>query len=123
MFNILVIDDEESIAKLLEMALTRAGYNVQTALDGVEGINMFAEGFFDLVIMDIRMPGMDGNTVARYIRNSISNYTPIIGISGTPWLFEDDSFDALIVKPFSIKDLYNTVNKLIAAPRKLAVIK
>lgn len=65
MLNILVIDDEESIAKLLEMALTRAGYNVQTAIDGAEGINMFAEGFFDLVITDIRMPGMDGNTVAQ----------------------------------------------------------
>ena len=103
MHNILVIDDEQSIAFLTTIALSKSGFNVEKASDGLEGIKKFDEGHFDLVITDILMPGIDGNGVVRHIRNSRRQSTPVIGVSGTPWLLEDSDFDAVLSKPSSIK--------------------
>lgn len=114
--NILVIDDEKSIARMLFQALTKYGYNVETATGGQEGINKFDQGFADLVITDVLMPGIDGNLVARHIRNSPKKSTPIIGISGTPWFLENSDFDSVLSKPCSIKLLIDTVKSLTATP-------
>jgi len=116
MRNILVIDNEESILLMITMALAKYGFNVEIAADGMEGIKKFDEGHFDLVITDILMPGLNGNGVARHIRNSESKYTPVIAISGTPWLVENGDFDAVLPKPVSIQTLVDTVKNLTAAP-------
>jgi len=113
--NILVIDDEKSVCRLLLQVLTKYGYNVETAAGGQEGIEKFDQGFVDLVITDVLMPGIDGNLVARHIRNSSRKTTPIIGISGTPWFLENDDFDVILTKPFSIKTLIDVVKPLTTA--------
>jgi len=115
MGKILVIDDEEQIILMLTMALSKYGFNVEIASNGAEGIKKFDEGCFDLVITDICMPGLSGNDVVKYVRNSEKYFTPVIGISGTPWLLEDASFDAVFAKPFSIEGLVEAVNSLTAA--------
>jgi len=69
-------------------------------------------GNFDIVITDIRMPGLDGIGVVEHIRNSNRNLTPIIGISGTPWKLQDKLFDATLHKPFNLKDLLDTIETL-----------
>jgi len=115
MHNVLVIDDEKAISDILSQALNRFGFNVDTAENGAEGILKFDSDAFDLVITDICMSGLDGNGVARYIRNSRRKATPIIGISGTPWLLEEGEFDAVLPKPFSIKALADTVKGLTEA--------
>ena len=112
MHNILVIDDEKMILDLVQLALTRAGFEVEIAQDGQEGIKKFDDGCFDLVITDMLMPGINGNNVLEHIRNSDKLYTPVIGFSGTPWLFEDSEFDAVFTKPFPLKDLVNSVQDL-----------
>ena len=112
MQNILVIDDEKVITNLLSQALNKCGFNVDTAENGKEGIVKFDNDTFDLVITDICMAGVDGNGVARHIRNSLRKTTPIIGISGTPWLLEEGDFDAVLPKPFSLKTLADTVKGL-----------
>ena len=114
MGKILVIDDEEQIVLVLTMALSKYGFNVEIATNGVEGIKKFDEGCFDLVITDIRMPGLGGNDVVKYVRNSEKYFTPVIAITGTPWLPEDAYFDAVLTKPFSIEDLVETVSSLTA---------
>ncbi len=114
MGKILVIDDEEQVVLLLTMALSKCGFNVEIATNGVEGIKKFDEGHFDLVITDILMPGLGGNDVVKYVRNSEKYFTPVIGISGTPWLREDAYFDAVFNKPFSIEVLVDTVRNLAA---------
>jgi CheY-like chemotaxis protein len=116
MRNILVIDNEESILLMITMALAKFGFNVEIAVDGLEGIKKFDEGRFDLVITDILMPGLNGNDVARHIRNSENKYTPVIAISGTPWLIENGDFDAVLPKPASIQTLVDTVKTLTATP-------
>ncbi len=112
MYNILVIDDEKSILHVLTIVLTNFGFNVETAVNGLEGIKKFDECNFDVVITDIRMPALDGNSVVRHIRNSEKRSTPVIGISGTPWLLRDSDFDAVLSKPASIKTLVDTVNNV-----------
>ncbi|NVL90427.1 MAG: response regulator [Desulfobacterales bacterium] len=109
MHNILIIDDEQVVSDVLQKILLRFGYYAEIAPGGHEGIRMFDAGLFDLVITDIKMPDIDGNDVARHIRNSNRPFTPIIGISGTPWLLEDNKFDDVIPKPFSLQSLLNTV--------------
>lgn len=118
MHNILVIDDEKSIAFLTSIALSKSGFNVEKAINGLEGIQKFDEGHYDLVITDILMPGLDGNGVVRHIRNSRRQFTPVIGVSGTPWLLEDSDFDAVLSKPSSIKTLVDTVKNLTSSIHK-----
>ena len=62
------------------------------------------------------MPGMDGREVARHVRSSRRKTTPIIAISGTPWLLEDSEFDRVLAKPFPLKTLYDTVEHLAGRP-------
>ena len=112
MYNVLIIDDEKSILYVLTMALTKFGFNVETASDGLEGIKKFNACNFDVVITDIRMPALDGNGVVKHIRNSKRQYTPVIGMSGTPWFLEDGDFDAVLSKPTSIKTLVDTVKNV-----------
>ncbi|UCF90660.1 MAG: response regulator [Desulfobacterales bacterium] len=112
MGTILVIDDEKGIVDLIQEALSQFGHDVETAINGIEGIHKFEHGRFDMVITDMRMPGMDGNGVVRHIRSSLRQSTPIIGISGTPWLFQETGFDMILPKPFPLKTLVDSVDHL-----------
>ena len=119
MCTVLVIDDEQMIVSLLQLALTEFGYNVETATDGREGIQKFDKKFIDIVITDICMPDIDGKEVARHVRNSSRKTTPVVAISGTPWLLKDSDFDMVLAKPFSLKALYDTIEHLASKPHKL----
>jgi CheY-like chemotaxis protein len=110
MHHVLVIDDEEAVSQVLQQGLTRFGFCTKTAFGGHEGLRLFDEGTFDLVITDILMPDMDGYEVARRIRTSERPRTPIIAISGTPWLLDhSDEFDCILPKPFSLRTLAEAV--------------
>lgn len=112
MCTILVIDDEKGILRVIEAALTKFGHAVEIAANGSEGIQKFDDGSYDMVITDLRMPGIDGQGVVKHIRNSRRNSVPVIGISGTPWLIQDLGFDVVLPKPFPLQDLVESVKKL-----------
>jgi CheY-like chemotaxis protein len=121
MSTILVIDDEKGILQLIRQALTRFGHNVETAVNGQEGIEKFDDGDFDIVITDIRMPGVDGNGVVRHIRNSKRQSIPVIAISGTPWQLEANTFDMVLPKPFPLKKLVDSIRFFGTMPSQAAV--
>ena len=121
MCTILVIDDEKGILRVIQQALTKFGHNVEVAFDGIEGIQKFDGGSYDMVITDLRMPGLDGRGVVQHIRNSPKNSVPVIGISGTPWQAQDSDFDAVLSKPFPLEDLVKSVKKLTAIPAESAM--
>ncbi len=81
MSNILVIDDQRSIRSTLEDILTMEGYTVTTAEDGTQGLAAFAEGQYDAVLTDIKMPNMDGMEVLDKIMETKPE-CPVIMISG-----------------------------------------
>ena len=121
MSTVLVIDDEKGILKIIRQALTKFGYSVETANDGLEGIRKFDDGSFDIVITDIRMPGIDGNGVVKHIRKSNKQSIPVIAISGTPWLMENSAFDMVLAKPFPLKQLVESIGSLVTVPPRAAV--
>lgn len=112
MCNVLVIDDEQMIRDLLKQALNRADVQVQTAGDAEGGMAEFDRGRYDLVITDVRMPGVDGHRIVHHIRRSERNRTPVIGVSGTPWLLQNGDFDDVLHKPFTIQNLIEKVRVL-----------
>ena len=76
MKKILVIDDEWKIRKLIKDYLVREGYSVDEAGDGEEGLELFFKNHYDIVILDIMMPKIDGWSVCRKIREE--SQVPII---------------------------------------------
>ena len=109
MYRVLIIDDEAAICRMLTYALSRKGIEAFSVPNGVEGIKKFNEEHFDIVVTDVCIPGMNGNSVAQFIRNSQKYDTPIIGISGTEWLLDKNQFDAVFQKPSSIHTLIDAV--------------
>ena len=114
--KILIIEDEPAIRKILLEPLSAAGYQVTTASDGLEGINTFHAASFDLILLDIMLPKMDGYAVCEMIRQE-SNI-PIILLTALD--AEDNQikgFDLLaddyITKPFSIKLVLKRVEALL----------
>ena len=114
--RILIIEDEQAIQKILTEPLAFAGYKVTTASDGLEGINTFHSQVFDLIILDIMLPKIDGYTVCEMIRQE--SKIPIILLTALDT--EDDQikgFDLLaddyITKPFSIKLVLKRVEALL----------
>ncbi|CEK38764.1 response regulator transcription factor [Paraclostridium sordellii] len=102
--NILVIEDDSNIQELIVEFLSAEGYNVKSANDGIEGIQTFKKEEFDLVILDVMMPNLDGYGVCKMIRQS-SNI-PIIFLTALDQ--ESDQIkgfdlmcDDYITKPFS----------------------
>ncbi len=114
--KILMIEDEEAIQKILAEPLTCAGYQVTTASDGLEGISEFHTHAFDLVLLDIMLPKIDGYAVCKMIRQE--SQVPIILLTALD--AEDNQirgFDLLaddyITKPFSIKLVLKRVEALL----------
>jgi len=114
--HILIIDDEAPILKLLSKVLSREGYRIDTAENGEEGIKKIESNDYNLILTDIKMPGISGEQVAILLKDIKEKRTPIVGMSGTPWLLNEDMFDAVLAKPCSKENLFNVVCNLIRKP-------
>ena len=106
--NILVADDEKMMLQLLSMSLQRLGYHVVTAENGLEAVELFDRHHFDLVLLDVLMPGMDGFTACAEIRKR----SDILVVMLTALSRPDDivrgleiGADNYIVKPFTFKEV------------------
>ena len=125
--HVLVVDDEKMIRSLLKMSLQRMGYEVTTADDGAEALDLFQTQDFDLVLLDILMPKVDGFTVCSELRRESD--VPIVMLTA---LNRPDDIvrglelgaDNYITKPFTFKEveariraiLRRTTNKIEAEP-------
>ena len=108
MKRILVVDDERQITRMLRTSLQAAGYAVETAANGLEGLERFEATHPDLVITDLAMPGMNGLDLTRAIRSKAE--TPIIVLSvrdadAMKVNALDDGADDYLTKPFSMPEL------------------
>ncbi|MCF8076483.1 MAG: response regulator [Desulfotignum sp.] len=111
--KVLVIDDEKAISKMLAMALSRKGYDVDTADNGEQGVEKLHMADYDLVITDMRMGKMTGDDVLLEVRQLKGDRLPVIAMSGTPWLMDNSRFDAVLAKPYQLKDLFDLIRKFI----------
>jgi DNA-binding response OmpR family regulator len=106
--HILVVDDEQRIRTMVSRYLTGEGFRVSEAADGAGLRAAFAEGLVDLVLLDLMMPGEDGFTLARQIRQS--HATPIIMLTGKGDLIDrvaglEAGADDYVPKPFHLREL------------------
>jgi len=107
--QVLVAESNPVNRNRMKIQLEKLGVLVETATEGPETINCYRNNNFDLVIMDIGMPGLDGIGVVRHIRESEKEATPVMGISRRPWHTKDADFDVILEKPLSIKALVEHV--------------
>ena len=114
--KILVVDDDRNICEILRLHFENEGYQVKTACDGVEGVELFRSYDPDLVLLDIMMPKKDGWQVCREIREVSAK--PIIMITAKDETFDkvlglELGADDFVVKPFDMKELYARVKAVL----------
>lgn len=114
--RILVIEDDEDIAHLLELHLKDLSYQVEISADGELGLNKGAQDIFDLIILDLMLPGIDGLEVCRSLRNA-SVYTPILMLTAKSSELDrvlglELGADDYLTKPFSVKELQARVKAI-----------
>ena len=124
LFKILVVDDEDMIRKLIRKYAEFEGYEVVEAVDGMDAVIKLRNGSFDLVIMDIMMPELDGFSACREIRKFSS--VPIIMLSARGEEYDkingfEIGIDDYVVKPFSPKELMLRVNAILKRTAKASI--
>ncbi len=114
--RILVVEDETKMADYLRKALSESGYSVEIALDGLDGQHLVQESEFDLIILDVMLPGLDGWQLLQIIRRKWQ--TPVLFLTARDSV--DDRVKGLelgaddyLVKPFSYAELLARVRTLL----------
>ncbi len=114
--RILIVDDEINICELLRLYIEKEGYETATANDGESAIAMFSQGEFDLVLLDVMMPRVDGWEACRRIR-AMSN-VPIIMLTAKGETFDkvlglELGADDYVVKPFDTKEVVARIKAVV----------
>ena len=114
--RVLIVDDDEHIAELISLYLTKECYDTKIASDGLEAVEMFSTYNPNLVLLDLMLPGIDGYQVCREIRKTSS--VPIIMLSAKTEVFDkvlglELGADDYIIKPFDSKELIARVKAVL----------
>ena len=107
--RILIIEDEKKIADTLRLGLSEHGYEAEVAYDGNIGLKIFLHGHFDLIILDINLPGMNGFELCKLIRKS-NDQVPVLMLTSMNQMNDivegyDAGADDYLVKPFEFREL------------------
>lgn len=121
--SILLVEDEENLREALKLNLELEGYDVTSAVDGAAALNAVQGEYFDLIIMDVMLPEMDGITVTETIRIN-NNEVPILILSAKNSSADrvlglKKGADDYLTKPFNLEELLLRVHKLINKNKKL----
>jgi len=121
MARILIVDDEPDIHRLIERYARREGHDTVSAQSGIEAVKLCSERDFDVIIMDVMMPGMDGFEACRRIKQEKD--IPVLMLSARGAEFDrlygfEVGVDDYVVKPFSPKELMARVNVIVSRNAK-----
>ena len=113
--RVLVVDDDESIRKVLQAVLEEEGYAVETAADGKEAVGKTRRGFYNLALIDIRLPDMEGTELLTKMKQTVPRMRKII-MTGYPSLQNaidavNRSADAYVLKPFDMAKVLETIRE------------
>ena len=108
MKKILIVEDEKTISDIIKINLVKEGYSVETAYDGQEALDKFSEGQYDLMLLDVMLPKIDGFQVCRKIR--MTSNVPIIMLTAKEEEVDkvlglELGADDYITKPFGMREL------------------
>ena len=125
MFSILLVEDEENLQEALKLNLEMEGYEVTGSYDGVNALKMQQQEHFDLIILDVMLPEMDGITVLETIRLSNTEIPILIlsarNSSADRVLGLKKGADDYLTKPFNLEELLLRVNKLIKKSEQISL--
>jgi DNA-binding response OmpR family regulator len=115
--NLLIVEDDDSVARFLKQATTEAGYAPQLVEDGLDALEMARTGAFDLILLDVMVPRLDGFEICRRLR-AAKVATPILIITARDLLDDkvqglDSGADDYIVKPFQVAELLARLRALL----------
>jgi CheY-like chemotaxis protein len=109
--RILVVDDEAMVLDAVRLTLNHYGYMVETASNAADALNKLPGAGFDLLVTDLKMPGMTGDQLAREAKRRYPTL-PVILLTGYPPEVYPASIDTLLLKPFSNQELRDAVERL-----------
>ena len=113
--KVLVVDDNNGVRILVSKMLSRLGYEVSSADSGENGLSIFRENKFDIVLSDYEMPGIDGVAFACSVKKS-SPRTPVVIMTGagkeTVFSRMSNAVDKVISKPFTLAEIGETIQNL-----------
>jgi len=120
--RILIVEDEHRIAASIKKGLEQERFAVDVAYDGIEGFDLASSEQFDVILLDLMIPGMDGITMCRELRK-LHNHTPILiltakGLTEDKVTGLDSGADDYMTKPFSFEELLARIRALIRRPQK-----
>jgi len=116
--SILVVDDEDALRTVLSGELANEGYDVRTAADGDEAIGELQKNLFDLVLLDIKMPRMNGFEVLKFVKEKHGK-TKVVMLTGFADLknaIESKKLgaDDFVSKPYDLVDLLTTIERVLS---------
>ena len=114
--RVLIVEDEAAIREILSELLRDAGYEVDEAADGLEGVEKFRAGDYSLVLLDLMLPGLDGYGVCEIIRRESS--VPVIILTALDDERSELKADDYITKPFSLKLVLMRVEAVLRRSRE-----
>jgi CheY-like chemotaxis protein len=116
--RVLVVDDDDAIRQFIQMALEGSGYEVATAEDGQEALAAVQAAPPRVILLDMRMPIMDGWAFTRAYRETPPPHAPIVVLTAARDAGEyasDVDADAFLAKPFNLRELLGLVGRLVRA--------
>lgn len=121
MYRVLIVEDEEKIARFIELELKHEGYDVEIASDGRSGLDQAESGDFNLILLDIMLPGLSGLEVLRRLRRESD--VPVIMLTARDQVMDkvsglDMGADDYITKPFQIEELLARIRSSLRKQRR-----
>lgn len=120
--KILIVEDEHLIATSLKKGLEQEHYTVDIAFDGLEGYDLAASGDYDIILLDLMLPGLDGLSICKKLRQE-NIHTPILMLTAKSQLDDkikgfDSGADDYLTKPFAFEELLARIRALSRRPQK-----